>query len=225
MPAFGETLRAAALLACISVWLSIPAGSHAQTSPETCPPPASPPAPAVAPSASTLAPPVRHVVACVGSQTIDGALFRHWATVARRAESRAQRHSARHVSALIDEVMGFLVSSDWVIGEAQDLNVHVSETQVRRMFDRIRHEQFPKSGEFRAFLQSTGQTVADLLFRVRLSLLSGRIQSAIVAGKKGAVAEEALTHFVTEFKSKWRTQTYCQPAFAVSDCGHVQSVL
>jgi hypothetical protein len=160
-------------------------------------------------------------VACVGSQSIIGSTFRHWAGVAKRAEGKRAR-----VHAVVDETMGFLLSSDWVIAEAQALAVTVSEQTVRRHFDRIRHEQFPKRGEFTAFLRSTGQTIGDLLFRVRLNLLSAQIQRQIVANQPSATAREAaLSRFVTEFKSKWRAQTYCAPAYAVSDCGHVQSIL
>jgi hypothetical protein len=118
---------------------------------------------------------------------------------------------------LIDQVMSFLISSDWLIGEARDLNVQVSDVEVRHRFDRIRREQFPKKGEFTAFLRSSGETIADLLFRVRLNLLSGRIQRQITAGQHGAGARE--------FGVKWRAQTYCSPTYAVNDCGHVQNVL
>jgi foldase protein PrsA len=147
-------------------------------------------------------------------------VFRHWEGVAKR--------SAGHIrpQALIDEALGFLISSDWVIGEAQELNIHASARQVRRQFDRDRHEQFPTDKEFKAFLKSSGQTVADLLFRVRLSILSDRIQRHAVAGQHGAAAQEqALSRFVSEFKSKWQARTYCSPQYAVSDCGHVQAVL
>jgi hypothetical protein len=51
-----------------------------------------------------------------------------------RFESAHRHHETgpHHLHTLVDEVMGFLISSDWVIGEAQDLNVRVSEAQVRR---------------------------------------------------------------------------------------------
>jgi hypothetical protein len=126
---------------------------------------------------------------------------------------------------LIEQVMSFLISSDWVIGEAQALNVQVSDVEVRRRFNRIRREQFPKKGEFTAFLKSSGQTVADLLFRVRLNLLTTRIQRQVVGGQHGASAEQALGRFVSEFKVKWRGLTSCLPAYAVHDCGHVQTLL
>ena len=160
-------------------------------------------------------------MACVGYQSITGSIFRHWASVTKRSEGK--RANARVV---IYQVMGFLISSDWVIGEARDLNVRVSDVEAWRSFDRIRREQFPKSREFTAFLKSSGETVADLLFRVRVNLLSARIQRRIVAGQHGTPAQEhGVEHFVSEFKSKWRAQTYCAPPYAVSDCGHVQSIL
>ena len=121
--------------------------------------------------------------------------------------------------------MSFLISSDWVIGEARDLNVQVSAAEVRHRFDRIRRQQFPKRGEFTAFLRSSGQTVGDLLFRVRLNLLSARIQRQIIAGQPESAQANALARFTKEFSTKWRAQTYCSPAYAVRDCGHVQNVL
>jgi hypothetical protein len=121
--------------------------------------------------------------------------------------------------------MGFLISSDWVLGEAADLNVHVSEGEVRQMFDRIRTQQFPKQKGFKAFLKQSGQTVADLLFRVRLNILSQRIQKHVLAGHRGARNKQrALERFVHGFRLKWMAQTYCDPTHAVQDCGHVQVV-
>ena len=103
---------------------------------------------------------------CVGSQAITGATFSHWAAIAQKSESPSKHHPS--VGEVIKEVMGFLISSDWVLGEATDLNIHVSEGEVRHTFDHIRNQQFPKKKEFKAWLKQSGQTVADLLFRVRL---------------------------------------------------------
>jgi hypothetical protein len=160
----------------------------------------------------------------VGSQSITEPHFDHWQRVARLAEAPVGKHQPnRH--ATLEEAMGFLISSDWVIGEAQDLHVHVSDAQVRHRYDRIRREQFPKRSGFNAFLRSSGQTVADLLFRVKLNLLSEGIQRLVEAGHHGSARNQALERFVREFNSRWLAQTYCLPAYAVSDCGHVQTPL
>jgi hypothetical protein len=168
--------------------------------------------------------PPGQIVACVGPQSITEPLFDHWEHVAQLAEAPVGKHQP-NTHAALEEAMGFLISSDWVIGEAQDLHVHVSDAQVRHRFDRIRRQQFPKRSEFKAFLRSSGQTVADLLFRVKLNLLSEGIQRRVEAGHHGSARNQAFERFVREFKSRWLAQTYCLPAYAVSDCGHVQTPL
>ena len=210
------------VVACAGVCLAVAASAPAQTTAvETCPPQLPAPAtttPASAESASD------QLVACVGSQPITASLFRHWQHIAKRAEDPRRKHHP-HPRALIREAMGFLIASYWVIGEARDLGVEVSAARVHRAFDHIRRERFPKRGEFRAFLRSSGETVADLLFRERVSLLSNQITRHIIAGKHGAEAEEAIAHYASELRTKWRAQTYCSPHYAVSQCGHVQAVL
>ncbi len=122
--------------------------------------------------------------------------------------------------------MGFLISADWVIGEARDLNIHVSHAEVRRTFNRTRKTQFPKQSEFQAFLGKSKETVTDILLRVELDLLSQRLQRRVVAGKHGArKKQEALKHFVNGFRNKWTDQTYCAAQYASQDCGHVQAAL
>ncbi len=121
--------------------------------------------------------------------------------------------------------MGFLISADWVLGEASALNVHVSEVEVRHTFDHLRSGQFPKQREFKAFLLESGQTVADLMLRVRLNLLTERVQKHVVAGqRRNHNGQRALKRFVHDFKLKWEAQTYCDPGYAISECGHVAPV-
>ena len=122
--------------------------------------------------------------------------------------------------------MDFLISADWVLGEARDLNLHVSPAEVRRTFKQTRKAQFPKQGEFQAFLGKSKETVTDILLRVELDLLSQRLQRHVVAGKHGAHKKrEALKHFVSDFRNKWTAQTYCARQYVSQDCGHVQATL
>src|SRR5689334_11648761 len=115
-----------------TLWMATPAASP---SAQACPAPLPMPAPGAAPSAqsppTSAQPATGQIVACVGSQPITESVFLHWKQVAKRA----QRHARPR--ALIEQAMGFLISSDWVIGEASELNVRVSEAAVRRQFDRI----------------------------------------------------------------------------------------
>jgi foldase protein PrsA len=84
---------------------------------------------------------------------------------------------------LQQEVLGFLISSTWVLGEASSLGVKVSDKEVKKQFEKIKSQQFPKAAEFQKFLATSGQTVSDLLLRVKLNLLSSKIQQKIVKEK------------------------------------------
>ncbi len=229
-------LAGVALLPLLAA-LANPLGSaSAAAVPGPCPPP--PPAPAPAPPggpvpapalmAAIPAPP-EVVLACAGQYPITGATFNHWAKVARKSSEpeKSAKHHAKTtplpVATTIKQVMGFLLSSDWVIGEAAQLGVNVSEAAVKRQFDHIRAQQFPHRREFQKFLRSSGQTIADLLLRVRLNILSQSIQKHVVAAANGAEAKQrALSEFVKSFKVRWQSQTVCVKAFTVLDCGSTQ---
>jgi uncharacterized delta-60 repeat protein len=179
----------------------------------------------VQPTPSSSLPAPGQLLACAGSQAITGSLYLHWAKIAQLAFAPAHR-PAPTSHAIVEEAMGFLISSDWVLGEAHDRHISVSERDVRRMFDRIRHEQFPRSAEFRKFLRESGQTISDVLLRVRLNLLTSAIQRGVIAHKRGSKRrEQALSQFIATFRSKWRAQTYCAAAYGVEDCGHVAPTL
>lgn len=163
---------------------------------------------------------------CVGAQAITGAIYSHWLTVAQKSERPGAKGHHATAAELQNEVLQFLISSDWVKGEAEARGITVSAAEAKKSFNRIRHQEFPKRSEFARFLRDSGQTVADLIFRVELNLLSGRIQKSVVAGDRGASSKKrALSEFVKTFKATWQAQTYCASEYATVDCGHVQATV
>jgi hypothetical protein len=165
------------------------------------------------------------ILACIGSQAITGATYRHWTAIAESDSETSPQHSSS-ARELTTQVMGFLISADWVIGEANALRVHVSIGAVRHKFAELRKQQFPKSSAFKAFLRKSHQTVRDLQLRVQLNLLTQLIQKHVTARHRGSAAQQhALSNFVRAFKIRWKAQTYCQAEYAVSDCGHVRGAV
>jgi hypothetical protein len=223
-PTAGAVLTLALLLASSATI------AGAQTGAPDCPPAVSTsttePSSTTAPALGSVVPDEEQVLVCVGAEAITGATYLHWRTI---ADDAAKQPGHTHVklpsSVAAEQVMGFLISSDWIVGEGRERGIVISEAAVRKSFDRARDRGFPHPGEFRKFLASSGETVADLLFRVRLNLLSEQIQKQVLAGHHGKRAQrQALANFVGEFKSRWMGQTYCEPAFTVADCGHTQSL-
>jgi hypothetical protein len=214
------------LAALLALWAVSAPGRASSTSTAACPPPTG--ASGHPFQESKLGPPAQPArgltVACIGSQAITGATYRHWEAIARSGSETSPKHppSAHDLN---NQVMGFLISADWVIGEADALRVHVSIDTVQRKFNELRRQQFPKTSAFKAFLRKTHQTVRDLEFRVELNLLSQLIQKRVTAGHRGASGQKrALSNFVRTFKATWMSLTYCQAEYAVADCGHVQTL-
>jgi parvulin-like peptidyl-prolyl isomerase len=108
-------------------------------------------------------------------------------------EATLKTECEQQYTSLKQEVLGFLISADWVLGEAEEQGVKVSDAEVTKHFDTVKSQQFPKEANFQKFLQSTGQTVSDLLLRVKLNLLSTKIQQKVTkaSGKKPSQHEIA----------------------------------
>ena len=99
-------------------------------------------------------------------------------------------------------MLGFLISSAWVLGEAESKGVHVSDAEVKSSSNRSRTSSSPSLKNSREFLASSGQTVSDLLLRVKLNLLSSKIQQK-VSKEKGTVTQAQLKKYYEEHKSQF----------------------
>ena len=105
---------------------------------------------------------------------------------------------------LQQEVLGFLISSSWVVGEAKSLGVKITDSEVHKEFEKIRSTQFPKAAEFEKFLATSGQSVSDLLLRVKLNLLSQRLQKKVIK-KKGTVSQAEIKKYYEQNKARYET--------------------
>ncbi len=97
-----------------------------------------------------------------------------------------------------------MISSEWVIGEGSHLGVTVSDKEVKKEFEKIKNEQFPKPAEFEKFLATSGQTVSDLLLRVKLNMLSTKIQKKVAEGK-GSPSKAEIAKYYKENQSRFGT--------------------
>ena len=114
-------------------------------------------------------------------------------------------------TALKQQVLGFLISSDWVIGEASDQGIKVSDHEVEKKFTELKKRQFPKEEAFKKFLASTGQSVPDLLLRVKLNILSQKVQQKIATA--GTVTQAQIENFYNENKARFTVPaTHGRPA-------------
>jgi len=110
-----------------------------------------------------------------------------------RAQFKVQ--CEQQYKSLQQEVLGFLISSEWVLGEASSLGVKVSDKEVHKRFQQIKETQFPKPAEFEKFLANSGQSISDLLLRVKLNLMSSKIQQKIIKSKANVTPAQVKKYY------------------------------
>jgi foldase protein PrsA len=120
-------------------------------------------------------------------------------------ESVLKKQCETQYKTYVQEVLAFLISSQWVISEAKELGVKLTDAEIKKQFQKIRSAQFPKTAEFEKFLKTSGQTVSDLLLRVKLNQLSTKIQQKITSGK-GKVTQADVQKYYNDNKSRYETQ-------------------
>jgi foldase protein PrsA len=96
---------------------------------------------------------------------------------------------------LRDQVMQFLISSQWIQGEAKDQDISVSEKDVQKRFAQTKKQSFPKEADFQKFLKQSGMTQADILFRVKLDALSSKIRDKVTKGKSKVTDAQITTYY------------------------------
>ena len=110
-------------------------------------------------------------------------------------DSQLKQQCEQEYESLRDQVLQLLISSRWLEGEASDRGISVSEAEVEKAFDLQRKQSFPKDGAFERFLRSSGQTEQDVLLRVRLDLLSTKVQQHASRGKDRITDEQVVRYY------------------------------
>jgi foldase protein PrsA len=116
-------------------------------------------------------------------------------------EAQLKSQCEQEYKQLSQTVLGFLIQTEWLLGEANSLGVKVSDSEVQKQFETIKKQQFAKAGAFQKFLASTGYTPSDLLLRVKVQLLTQKIKAKIEKGKPPTQAQVA--KYYNENKSQY----------------------
>jgi hypothetical protein len=158
-------------------------------------------------------------VATVEATPVTQSTFAHWLAVTAALSGASGHAASASNAALKDKVMGFLLTSEWVLGEAAALGVDVSEAEVHKHLEEIQKKQFKKPAELQEYLGKNHETMADLLLRVKLELLESAIAKKVTAAKHTATEKKAaLASFQDAFEARWKARTSCAKSYAMGDC-------
>ncbi len=148
-------------------------------------------------------------IALVAGVPISKASYEHWLAV---------EHALGGASNPSHQALAFLITSDWVLGEAAARKISVSEAEVKQRFAQIKRQSFAKPGTFAKFIAKSGETEADLLARVKVELLESRIAAQVAAGKSGAQRKALIASFEKAFHGHWKRYTTCSTGYLMEDC-------
>jgi foldase protein PrsA len=98
--------------------------------------------------------------------------------------------------------MQFLISSQWLLQETAKRKIVASDKEVRTTFDQQKKQSFPKEADYQKFLTSSGQTEADLLFRIKQTVLINKLQQAIIK-EQGTVTDKQIQDYYNKNKQRF----------------------
>jgi hypothetical protein len=158
-------------------------------------------------------------VATVEATPIAQATFAHWLAITAALSNQHGHDASASDTALKDRVMGFLITSEWLLGEAAAQGVDISEATIHKRLEEVQKKQFKQSDELQKYLAKNHETMADLLLRVKLELIESAISRKVTATKHTAAEKKAaLASFQAQFRSKWKAKTSCAGGYVMGEC-------
>jgi len=104
-------------------------------------------------------------------------------------------------TSLSSQVMDFLVKAYWYQADAHKIGIKVTDAQVQTALAAAKKGQFSTATQFNAFLSSTGQTLADVTYRVRVQ----QIYTKLLAKHATTVTPAQISAFYQSHLSQFGT--------------------
>ena len=93
------------------------------------------------------------------------------------------------------EVMQFLIQAAWVEQEAEEQGIKVTQKQVEKSFEDQKKQAFPTDKAYKQFLETSGMTEEDILFRVRLDQLQQKLTQKVTEDAKKVTDEDIEAYY------------------------------
>ena len=87
----------------------------------------------------------------------------------KTASKTLQSDCKQLFTSLSGQVMDFLIKAYWYQAEAHKLGIKITDAQVQKALATAKKGQFSTDAQFQTFLKSSGQTAADITYRVRVN--------------------------------------------------------
>jgi foldase protein PrsA len=95
--------------------------------------------------------------------------------LAKETDKQLKSACSSDFSSLSSQVLQFLITSYWYQAEAVKQHINVTAAQVQKEFNTERKQAYPTAAAFNTFLKQSGQTLQDILFKVRFSMIEQKL--------------------------------------------------
>jgi foldase protein PrsA len=113
----------------------------------------------------------------------------------KQTDAALEKQCKTEYTTLKREVMQFLIQSEWVTQEADKRDITVSDKAVRKSFEAQKKQAFPTDKAYKSFLNTSGMTEADILFRVKLSQLQEKLTKDVTADAKNVSTADVSEYY------------------------------
>jgi foldase protein PrsA len=122
-------------------------------------------------------------------------------SLAKTSDKTLEGECSQLFTSLGSQVMDFLIKAYWYQAEATRLGIKVSDAEVQSAFQTAKKQQFQTDQQFQTFLTQSGQTLQDILFRVRVN----EIFKKLLAKHTTTVTPAAIQAYYTAHPSQFGT--------------------
>jgi hypothetical protein len=129
-----------------------------------------------------------------------------------------KRQCAQQYRALREQVMGSLITAEWLIGEGEARGLKALPSEILKRTNRLRKSDFANERTFQRYLTYSGETIADRMFRSKIKVFSEKIEHQLSTNLGSRAGAQAVANFATRLVKRWPAKTSCRPHFIVPDC-------
>ncbi len=116
-------------------------------------------------------------------------------TAARQGLPKVPPADDPQYQALADAAVSDLILSRWVLGEASERGIEVTDREIDQELDKVKQQQFGSEKAFQDFLDQSGFTLEQARERIALQLVSDRIQTAVLPAEPTVTEDEIQTYY------------------------------
>ena len=127
---------------------------------------------------------------------------KQYPSLAKTKTATLQSDCKQLFTSMSSQVLDFLIKSYWYQAEAAKMGIKVTDAEVQKAFTTAKNQQFSTAAGYNTFLEQTGQTTEDVLFRFRVN----QILTKLIAKHPTTVTNAQIAAYYNSHLSQFGTQ-------------------